>query len=75
MPDSNSDKAKILPVSSEVSKTEDTTKLSQVRDSSISNSQETILSQTTSDTPLASTKSNLRIPISSRIFAGSSMQQ
>lgn len=76
LPDSNSDKAKtIIPVSSEVSMTEDTTKLSQVRDSVISNNQETILSESTSDSPLASTKSNLRIPISSRIFAGPSMQQ
>ncbi|BAZ50552.1 hypothetical protein NIES4103_31680 [Nostoc sp. NIES-4103] len=76
LPDSNSDKAKIIPVSPEVSTTEDTTKLSQVRDSVISNNQETILSETTtSDAPLASTKSNLRIPISSRIFAGPSMQQ
>ncbi|QSJ18132.1 hypothetical protein JYQ62_04655 [Nostoc sp. UHCC 0702] len=76
MPDSNSDKSKIIiPISSEVSTTEDTTKLPEARDSAISDSRETILSESTSDTSLVTTKSNLRIPISSRIFAVPSMQQ
>jgi hypothetical protein len=75
-PDSNNGNTKnIIPVTSEVSTTEDRIKERQLRDSASSNNPETILSQTTSETPLANTQSNLRIPIYSKIFAVPSMQQ
>ncbi|MFN6570129.1 hypothetical protein [Dendronalium sp. ChiSLP03b] len=81
---SNTDQNNISPASSEVLTTTDTTditKSSQVDNpASDTNSKQTILSETISDTSsasstLATTNTNLRIPIFSRIFSVPSMRQ
>jgi hypothetical protein len=82
--ESNSDQNSISPISHEVlttTNTTDRTKSSQVSNSAgNTNSEQTIVSETTNDTsstssPLATTNTSLRIPISSRIFSVPSMQQ
>ncbi len=83
LPTSNSDQTNTIvsPISSEISPIINTTESSQLGDSATpSSSNQTIFFKVTSDTPSASNISNpnkpdLRVPISSRIFAIPSMQQ